>query len=138
VANGTNRLTSKEYKRFAATPVKCQVVKQRIGSLSDYFSTIAALITGAEKYWFRGHARVKWSLTPSALRYRREADRKRALKLVSEFKRVAEIKLPRPPGSEDELKWVQLAQHYGIPTRLLDWTESATIGLYFACLDDPA
>lgn len=136
MANEIRRLTAKEYKRFEAAPVKCQVLRQRIGSLSDFFSVISASITGAQKYWFRGHARVKWSLTPSALRYKREADRKRALQLVSEFKRVAEIKLPRPPGPEDHLKWVQLAQHYGIPTRLLDWTESATIGLYFACLSE--
>lgn len=138
MANGKGRLRADEYKRFTSSPVKCQILRQRIGSLSDYFSTIAVLITGAQKYWFRGHAKMNWSLTPSALRYKLEADRKRALQLVSEFKRVAEIKLPRPPGSEDDLKWVQLAQHYGIPTRLLDWTESATIGLYFACLGESA
>ncbi len=89
------------------------------------------------EFWFRGHADLSWTLTPSALRYDPAGQRQAALRLLSDFKRYAAIKLPNPPSRDDELEWVQLAQHYGLPTRLLDWTRNAAIALYFACVGDP-
>ena len=129
------KLSSAEYKRFSICPVKCPRLAYKIQTLADYFSVLSIAVTKGGQFWFRGHADVAWRLTPSALRYPSTASRNMALKLLDDFKRVAEIKLDKPPRLEEELKWIQLAQHYGIPTRLLDWTESAAIGLYFACLD---
>jgi len=82
--------------------------------------------------WFRGVYKETYKLIPSI--YRRKVwkyDSGVEADTFSEFIRRAKssIKINRDLSNWE---WYQLMQHHGFPTRLLDWTEGATIALYFA------
>jgi hypothetical protein len=113
------------------------VYPRPITTLGEFFDICEQTLKPDTEYWFRGHADSRWTLTPSALRYPNARQRNAALNLLATFKRYAETTLPHAPAPREELKWVQIARHYGLPTRLLDWTRNAAVALYFACMCPP-
>lgn len=85
--------------------------------------------------FFRGHSRDSFQLVPSLLRTPVAEETEH--NLYHEFYARAHDLVPRTATS-----WERLAffQHHGIPTRLLDWTESLGVAFFFALqppLDHP-
>lgn len=58
-------------------------------------------------------------------------------RMLREFRRRAHHYLQPPPADDDVLQWLALIRHYGGPTRLMDWTWSVFVALFFA-LSRPA
>lgn len=82
--------------------------------------------------WFRGHANGDWKLAPSLYRPPFTLEHERTL--LIRFQQNAMPLLHFRPSSSWE--WLFLMRHHGCPTRLLDWTESPLVALYFACGED--
>ncbi len=81
---------------------------------------------------FRGHSDIAYKLTPSVGRSQHTSPSfpKYERGLFDIFRREAYGCLPTVPTEDWEL--LALAQHHGLPTRLLDWTYNLLVALYFA------
>lgn len=82
-------------------------------------------------YVFRGLSRADYDLKTSLMRLGGRFDFLEK-HLIRNFRKYAHNSIVQ---RDDDWHWVAVAQHHGLPTRLLDWTFSPYVALHFATSD---
>jgi hypothetical protein len=110
-----------------------------VASLQEYLSLVLDRSQEPGEGWvYRGHREDGWLPVPKIDRleysqYRREKGWDRLQHegwLLKEFMKAARPHVSIEP--QDKWEWLGIAQHYGLATRLLDWTANPIIALFFA------
>ena len=85
-------------------------------------------------YFYRGMRNVAYDLVTSLRRNCKEVYAKLEKPLLDNF--INYVRIEDPSINESIWKAMVIGQHYGLPTRLLDWTHSTLVALHFANTED--
>lgn len=147
---------------YAIISILKEMILLEIKSVSEYIGLIEKLDkcypayatneSSERKFIFRGQGNATYKLLPGVLRkvtnevglfgenegnitnymYAGGSEKK----ILNSFIQEASCYINRIDYN-DHISSAELAQHYGVPTRFLDWTFNPLIALYFACIDNP-
>lgn len=111
----------------------------------EHARQIARYLTANDKWIFRGQSNADWNLTTSLERgfqravtpdapvgYKPHRKPNIELNIIESFARRASAYITDRPQSNNYLEWLSIIQHYGGPTRLLDFSHSFYTAAFFA------
>lgn len=101
-----------------------------IKSLSEYFAYLEKRSEGAS-YYYRGQA-DDWPLLPSVARLTPKQGDAVDIEVRSIRRFKSECVAITDAVPDNAWDWLALAQHHGLPTRLLDWAKNPLAALWFA------
>lgn len=140
------------YKKNVEGEKMSNYKKYIVKSLDDFLEVIQSIQQEEDTLWYRGQEDASYMLIPKVMRNMRAIKDQFGrdlnphevnfsnkgelvlfpdyVKMLDLFKKKAEGYLQIEP--RDNFEWLFLAQHYGLPTPLLDWSTDPLVALFFA------
>jgi len=119
------------------------IAEEEIHKVEDYLRVIKEYKAkntkkgNVEDFLFRGQE-VDHPLIPKISRLKPKGDFQETERLLLyEFKRTNPLLLDTAAAKYDDWDYLTLGQQFGLPTRLLDWSNNALAALWFATGTDP-
>jgi hypothetical protein len=132
-----------ELPKNESSPFMTDLLIESVGDFLGQIARIKAAWFKDEELspWYRGQKRAEWPLLPSLYRIRANFDEILEDEMEDEIREEFIVRAPIfsdfKPAGDDDWEWYFLMQHYGAPSRLLDWTQGALLALYFAVKNNP-